>query len=99
MRGWSPVNIATAMLSFAAVAGLLTLIPGLDTALVLRAAITNGRRHAFATALGIVNGTLIWGAAAATGASILLIASHLAYTILRVAGTVYLLYLGVTMLW
>src|SRR5690348_13206924 len=78
VRAWSPVNIATAMLSFAAVAGLLTIIPGLDTALVLRAAITNGRRHAFATALGVINGTLIWGAAAATGASILLTASHLA---------------------
>ncbi len=93
------MTILTAALSFAAVAGLLTIIPGLDTALVLRAAVTAGRRRAFATALGIGTGTLIWGVAAATGVSALLTASHLAYTILRVAGTIYLIYLGGVALW
>jgi threonine/homoserine/homoserine lactone efflux protein len=93
------VDILTPALSFAAVAGLLTIIPGMDTALVLREAINSGRRQAFATALGINTGTLIWGAAAATGVSALLTASHLAYTILRIAGALYLIYLGATTLW
>jgi threonine/homoserine/homoserine lactone efflux protein len=93
------MDIAAATLSFAAVAGLLTIVPGLDTALVLRAAVTGGRGHGFATALGIGTGTLIWGAAAAAGVSALLTASHLAYTLLRVAGAIYLVYLGVTTLW
>ncbi|WP_218021356.1 hypothetical protein [Nocardia crassostreae] len=48
-----------ALLSFALVAGLLTIVPGLDTALVLRAAVSRGRGYAFATALGIGCGTLV----------------------------------------
>ncbi|MGN2636584.1 hypothetical protein ACTD5D_10410 [Nocardia takedensis] len=47
------------LLSFAVVAGLLTVVPGLDTALVLRAAVSRGRRYAFVTALGIGSGTLL----------------------------------------
>lgn len=86
-----------ALLSFAAVAGLLTLVPGLDTALVLRAAVGRGRRQAFATALGIGSGTLVWGAAAAAGVSALLTASELAYTLLRGAGALYLCWMGITM--
>ncbi|MFE6857351.1 LysE family translocator [Nocardia sp. NPDC057668] len=87
-----------AVLSFALVAGLLTIVPGLDTALVLRAAVSRGRRHAFATALGIGSGTLVWGAAAAAGVSVLLTASEVAYTALRVAGALYLMWMGVTMI-
>jgi threonine/homoserine/homoserine lactone efflux protein len=80
------------------VAGVLTIIPGLDTALVLRAAVTKGRRHAFATALGIGTGALLWGAMAAVGATAVLTASHVAYTALRIAGALYLIWMGVSML-
>src|SRR5665647_3155590 len=72
------VTLPAAVLSFAVVAGLLTVIPGLDTALVLRAAITQGRRQGFATALGINTGALVWGAGAAVGVSALLTASTIA---------------------
>lgn len=85
--------------AFAAVAGLLTITPGLDTALVLRSAIVRGRRHAFATAVGINSGILVWGAAAAVGVTALLTASEIAYTVLRLAGAAYLLWLGAGMLW
>ena len=80
--------------SFAIVAGLLTIIPGLDTALVLRSAVTDGPRHGFATALGISTGALIWGAGAAAGVSALLAASTLAYTVVRIAGAAYMVWLG-----
>lgn len=86
-----------ALLSFAVVAGLLTLVPGLDTALVLRAALSRSRRHAFATAIGIGCGTLVWGVAAAAGVSALLAASELVYTVLRIVGAIYLLWMGVGM--
>ncbi|NUP46464.1 MAG: LysE family translocator [Catenulispora sp.] len=86
--------IPHALLSFALVAGLITIIPGLDTAVVLRAALVGGRRVAFATALGVGAGALVWGAAAATGVSLLLTASQVAYTALRVGGALYLLWLG-----
>jgi threonine/homoserine/homoserine lactone efflux protein len=62
------------------VAGLMTIVPGLDTALVVRTAIAQGRRRGFAAALGINTGILIWGIAAAAGVSALLVASRLATT-------------------
>lgn len=93
------MTLPAAVLSFAVVAGVVTVIPGLDTALVLRAAITQGRRQAFATALGISTGALLWGAGAAVGVSALLTASGLLYGVLRVAGAAYLIWLGAKMLW
>ncbi|MFF4364903.1 LysE family translocator [Streptomyces sp. NPDC001594] len=92
------MTVSSALASFAVVAGMLTIMPGLDTALVLRSAITQGRRRAFATALGILCGVLVWGMAAAVGASAVLTASHLLYDALRVAGAAYLAWLGIGML-
>jgi threonine/homoserine/homoserine lactone efflux protein len=91
--------VTRALLSFALVAGLLTIVPGLDTALVLRAAISQSRGAAFATALGIGSGSLVWGAGAAAGVSALLVASHLAYDALRLVGAVYLVVMGARLLW
>ena len=92
------MTIIHAFLSFALIAGLITVIPGLDTAVVLRTAVTHGRRPAFATATGIGTGSLVWGMAAATGISVLLTASHTAYVALRVVGAVYLVWFGGRML-
>lgn len=89
----------TAVLSFALVAGLLTLVPGLDTALVLRSSISRSRGFAFATALGINTGAMIWGVAAAVGVSALLTASELAYRMLTLAGAAYMVWLGSSLLW
>jgi threonine/homoserine/homoserine lactone efflux protein len=85
--------------SFAAVAALVTIIPGLDTALVVRTAVTQGRRRGFAAAFGITTGCLVWGVAAAVGVSALLAASQLGYDLVRAAGAAYLLWLGSTMFW
>jgi threonine/homoserine/homoserine lactone efflux protein len=87
------------VLGFGLVALLLTITPGLDTALVLRAAITRGRRDAVATALGVVAGVLAWGAAAAVGVSAQLTASTVAYDVLRLVGAGYLVWLGGRILW
>jgi threonine/homoserine/homoserine lactone efflux protein len=91
------VTLGTAVLTFALLAGALTVTPGLDTALVLRAALTRGRREAVATGAGIIGGLLVWGAAAAAGVSAVLTASEVAYDVLRFAGAAYLLWLGVRM--
>jgi threonine/homoserine/homoserine lactone efflux protein len=93
-----PVTLGTAVLTFTLVAAALTLTPGLDTALVLRAALTQSRREALATAAGIVAGLFVWGAAAAVGVSALLTASELAFDVLRYAGAAYLVVFGVRML-
>lgn len=88
------MSLLTDVASFAAVAGLLTIVPGLDTAMVLRSAVSHGRRHGFATALGVNTGALVWGAGAAVGVSALLTASTIAYTVVRIAGAVYMVWLG-----
>ena len=93
------MSLGTAVLSFALLAAVLTLTPGLDTALVLRAALAQGRREAAATAGGIVAGLFVWGAAAAVGVSALLTASELAFDLLRYAGACYLVWFGGRLLW
>jgi threonine/homoserine/homoserine lactone efflux protein len=92
------MTLGAAVLTFALVAGVLTVTPGLDTALVLRSAVTGGRREAMATGAGIIAGVFVWGAAAAVGVSALLTASQLAFDVLRFAGAAYLLWLGVQLL-
>lgn len=92
------MTLGSAVLAFAVVAAALTVTPGLDTALVLRAALTRSRREAAATAAGIVAGLFVWGAAAAVGVSALLTASQLAYDVLRWAGAAYLVWFGVRLL-
>ena len=92
------MSLGTAVLTFAVVALVLTLTPGLDTALVLRAALTRTRRDAAAIAAGIVAGLFVWGAAAAVGISALLTASQLAYDVLRYAGAAYLVVFGLRLL-
>ena len=86
-----------ALLAFVAAATVLTITPGLDTALVLRSAAL-GPRPAMFAALGIGLGCLAWGAIVALGLGVLLQASELAYTMLRWAGAAYLLYLGVKLI-
>lgn len=87
-----------AIAGFAVAAGLLTILPGLDTALVLRTAAVEGPRRAALAGLGITLGCLVWGTAVAVGLGALLAASHLAFTLLKWAGAAYLLWLGIGML-
>jgi threonine/homoserine/homoserine lactone efflux protein len=87
------------LISFTILAGLLTMLPGLDTAQVLRSVTIGGIKNAYATVAGILTGVWIWGAGAALGISALLIASHVAFTVVKWAGSVYLVYLGLKMLW
>jgi threonine/homoserine/homoserine lactone efflux protein len=91
--------VVTAVIGFAVVAGMLTLLPGIDTALVLRASIMRGPRAAYATVFGICAGLLVWGIAAAIGVTAILSASQVAYDIVRWAGALYLVGLGIKLLW
>jgi len=89
------MTIEQALLSFTVTAGLLTITPGLDTALVLRTAAVEGRKQAMLAGIGICSGCLLWGAAASFGLSALLAVSGFAYSVLRIVGAVYLGYLGI----
>ncbi|MEU5049061.1 LysE family translocator [Streptomyces sp. NPDC021096] len=88
-----------ALWTFSLMVGLLTLTPGLDTALVLRTAALGHRRRAWGVVLGIQSGTLAWGVLTSLGVTALLTASHLAYEMLRWAGAAYLVWMGGRMLW
>ncbi|MER7844541.1 LysE family translocator [Kitasatospora sp. NPDC096077] len=92
------MEMTTALWSFALVVGLLTLTPGLDTALVLRTSALGRRRQAWGVVLGIQTGTLIWGTLTSAGVTALLTASQVAYEVLRWAGAAYLVWMGVGML-
>jgi threonine/homoserine/homoserine lactone efflux protein len=74
---------------------LLTITPGLDTALVLRTAAVEGGKQAMLAGVGICSGCLLWGAAASFGLSALLAVSGFAYNVLRIVGAIYLGYLGI----
>ena len=93
------MGAASAFWAFAVVVGLLTLTPGLDTALILRTAALRRRREAWGVVLGIQTGTLAWGILSSLGVTALLAASRTAYDAVRLAGAAYLLWLGALMLW
>lgn len=86
------------LIAFTLAATLLTLTPGIDSALVLRTAAVEGRRQALRAALGINAGCLLWGAAVAFGLGALLAVSEFAYNLLKYCGAAYLAWLGLNML-
>jgi threonine/homoserine/homoserine lactone efflux protein len=92
------MNLETALIAFVAAAGLLTITPGLDTAIVLRTAAVEGPVKAALAALGVVCGCLAWGAAVALGLGVLLAASSLAYVVLKWAGAAYLAWMGIRLI-
>jgi threonine/homoserine/homoserine lactone efflux protein len=86
------------LLTFAAAAGVLTLTPGIDTAMVLRASAAEGPRGGAAAAAGICLGLLVWGVGAAFGLTALVAASRLGFAVVKWAGAAYLAYLGTKLL-
>jgi len=86
------------VLLFIVAAGLLTITPGVDTAMVLRTSTSCGPRDGTAASLGICLGLLTWGISAAFGLTALLAASEFAFNIVKWAGAAYLVYLGVRLL-
>ena len=92
------MSVADSLLAFSIAALLLTLTPGLDTALILRTATVEGGKKAFQAALGIDTGCFIWGALVAFGLGALLATSELAYDILKWCGAAYLFWLGIQLI-
>jgi threonine/homoserine/homoserine lactone efflux protein len=81
--------------AYLVVATLLIVTPGPDTALVIKNALGSGWRASSMTALGIALGSLAWGLAAVLGLAVLLERSVTAFTVFKLAGAAYLVYLGV----
>jgi threonine/homoserine/homoserine lactone efflux protein len=78
---------------------LLTVLPGPDVAVVTRVSLASGRRAAFGAALGIATGCLVWGLLTAAGLAALLATSATAFTVVKLAGAGYLIWLGLQAWW
>lgn len=85
-------------LTFAAASIALLIIPGPTIVLVMTYALTQGRRVAVATALGVALGDLIAMTASLLGLGALVLASATAFTIVKWAGALYLFWLGIRLL-
>lgn len=78
---------------------VIIVVPGVDFALITRQTLRHGRRAGFTVLAGLVVGATIHAALATAGLSALLASSEKFYTALRIAGALYLLYLGSKILW
>lgn len=79
---------------FVATGALLNLVPGQDTLYILGSSIAHGRRVGIASALGICAGCVVHTIAAALGLSAILATSATAFTMVKLAGAAFLIYLG-----
>lgn len=80
---------------FAAVAILVVVTPGPDMTLVARNTFAGGRITGLATSAGTCSGWLVHATAAALGLSAVLLASSQAFTVVKIAGGAYLIFLGI----
>jgi len=78
---------------------LLTIMPGPNTALILRTVPQNGRRSGILNLAGIVSGFYMHGIFSILGLSALILKTSQAFFVVKLLGSFYLLYLGVTSLW
>src|SRR4051812_35492459 len=86
------------LLPFLALAVLLIVMPGPDTAMVTKNALVGGRRSGVFAAFGVTIGLVVWTTAAALGIAALLHASSVAFLTLKILGAAYLVWVGIGML-
>jgi len=83
------------ILGFLSAAILLTLMPGPDILFVITQSITRGKRAGIIFACGLCTGLIVHTAAVSLGLSLILYNSPVAFTVLKVFGATYLIYLGI----
>lgn len=87
-------DLSTLGLFSLAALGLLV-IPGPAVIYITARSIDQGRAAGLASVVGISAGTMVHTAAAALGLSALLMSSTLAFTVVKLVGAAYLIYLGI----
>ncbi|MFM0343859.1 LysE family translocator [Paraburkholderia sp. RL17-347-BIC-D] len=83
---------------FVAAVFLLNVTPGPDTAYIVGRSVAQGRGAGLMSALGISAGCCVHSLACAFGLTALLAASATAFTVIKFVGAIYLMYLGVRLL-
>lgn len=89
-----PFDAAT-LITYCAACVLLIISPGPGQALIIARTVEGGTRAGVTTAVGLQIGTLVHTLAAALGLSAILATSATAFTVVKYAGAVYLIVLGV----
>jgi threonine/homoserine/homoserine lactone efflux protein len=89
----------TDLAGFVALAIVVIVTPGPDTALTIRNTLVGGRPAGIATAVGVALGQATWSLATSIGVATLLVAAEPAFAALKLAGAAYLIYLGAQSLW
>jgi RhtB (resistance to homoserine/threonine) family protein len=79
---------------FMGVAAIVIVVPGPDTVVVTKNVLIHGRRAALGTSLGVSAGLSVWTLAAAVGVASVVRASAVAFTVLKLIGALYLVWLG-----
>lgn len=87
------------LLTVAVIWGIAAITPGPNFFFIVRCALTSSRRMAMSAVAGVVTGTLCWGLAGWLGVSALFIAAPMAYAALKIVGSLYLIWLGLRLLW
>ncbi len=82
------------LIAFLAVATVVIVTPGPDTALTIGNTLLGGRRNGIFTALGVAAGQTTWTVASSAGLAALLVASEPVFHAVRLAGAAYLAFLG-----
>jgi threonine/homoserine/homoserine lactone efflux protein len=86
---------ASSLLLFAIAAFALAVVPGPAVLYIVAQSVDQGRLAGFVSALGIATGSLVHVTAATIGLSSLLASSATAFTVVKYAGAVYLIVLGI----
>ena len=84
----------TTFASFLAVAVVVIVTPGPDTALTIRSTLLGGRRGGTFTAAGVACGQAIWTIATSAGLAAVLAASEPVFRAVKLVGAAYLVFLG-----
>ena len=83
------------LLSFVIASVILTIMPGPDNIFVLTESLTNGKKTGIAISFGLATGVLVHTFAAATGISIIIQKSAIAFSVIKYLGAGYLFYLAI----
>ncbi|MEQ2528262.1 LysE family translocator [Robertmurraya yapensis] len=83
-------------LTFLLLSLFVVMSPGIDTAIITKRTISDGRQAGFIIALGITSGCLVHTFAAALGLSAILMQSAFAFEMIKYIGAIYLIYLGLS---
>lgn len=85
----------TLLIGFIAAALVVLLIPGPGVLYIVARSVSQGRRAGLASVLGLAAGALVHVVAATAGLSTILLTSATAFSVVKVLGAGYLIYLGI----